>query len=54
LREALYGHLNRHIEAADRVENIGDPLHVADVEVFLQAEVCQHRKPPAVETGVDG
>ena len=54
LREALYGHLNRHIEAADRVENIGDSLHVADVEVFLQAEVCQHWKTPSVETRIVG
>lgn len=54
LGEGLHRHLHRHIEAADGVENIRDALHVADVEIFFQAEVCQYGKPPAMETGVIG
>ena len=54
LGEGLHRHLHRHIEAADGIENIRDALHVADVEIFFQAEVCQYGKPPAMETGVIG
>lgn len=54
LGEGLHRHLHRHIEAADGVENIRDALHVADVEIFFQAEVCQYGKPSSVETGVIG
>ena len=54
LGQALHRHLHGHIEAADGIENVGDPLHVADVEVFLHAEVRQYGKAPAVESGVVG
>ena len=54
LREGLHRHLHGHIEAADGIENIRDALHVADVEIFFQAEVCQYGKPPAMEAGVIG
>ena len=54
LGEGLHRHLHRHIEAADGVENIGDALHIADIEIFLQTEVCQNGKPSSVETGVIG
>lgn len=52
LGERLHRHLHGHIKAADGVEYIRDAFHIADVEVFLQAEVRQHGKPPAVEPGV--
>ena len=56
LAEALDHHLAAHVEAADTVEHIGDALHVADVAVFVQAEVDQHLQAPvlAVEPGVVG
>ena len=54
LGERLHRHLHGHIKAADGVEYIRDAFHIADVEIFFQAEVCQYGKPPAMETGVIG
>ena len=54
LGQALHRHLHRHVEAADGIEDVGDALHVADVEIFLQAEVRQYGKPSAVEARIVG
>ena len=54
LGQALHRHLHGHIEASNGVKDVGDALHIADVEVFLQAEVRQHGKPSAVESRIVG
>lgn len=54
LGQALHRYLYGHIEASNGVKDVGDALHVADVEVFLQAEVRQYGKPSAVESRVVG
>ena len=56
LGQALHHDLAAHIEAADAVEGIGDALHVADVAVFIQTEVDQHRQTAilTMEPGIVG
>ena len=48
LRQTLHDDLAAHVEAADAVERVRHAVHVADVAVFVEAEVHQHRQPSAL------
>ena len=47
LRKALHDDLRGHIEAADAVQTVRHAVQIADVAVFVEAKICQHRQPPA-------
>ena len=46
LRKALHDDLRGHIEAADAVQAVRHAIQIADIAVFVEAEVRQHRQPP--------
>ena len=48
LTEGLHHYLAAHVEAPDAVQRVGDAVHVADVTVFVQTEVDQHRQTAAL------
>ncbi len=56
LGEGLHHHLAAHVEAPDAVQRVGDAVHVANVAVFVQAEVYQHWQAAALplQPGVVG
>ena len=47
LRKALHDDLCGHIEPSDTVEAVRHAVQIADVAVFVQTEICQHRQPSA-------
>ena len=47
LRKALHDDLRGHIKAADAVQAVRHAVQIADVAVFIQTEIRQHRQPSA-------
>ncbi len=56
LAQALHHDLAAHVEASNAVQGIGNAVHIANVAVFVQAEVNQHRQTAALalQPGVVG
>ena len=47
LGKALHDDLRGHIEPSDAVQTVRHAVQIADIAVFVKAEVCQHWKPSA-------